>query len=150
MSMKDFDEMRDLICDHVKEINDNMKKRGVTDENLDQAYKTTKTVKNIFEIDEKEDGGYSERSDMMPYSQRRGYSRDGYSRDGDWEARGRFGHSYDEGGSSYAGRRRDAMGRYSRDDGKAALMSEMEAMMQRASGQDRETIRRAMDELRNA
>lgn len=148
MSMKAMHELKEMLCKELDKISE---KGDLSAGTLETAHKLTDTIKNIDKIMMlEEDGGYSERGDMMPYSQRRGYSRDGYSRDGDWEARGRFGHSYDEGGSSYAGRRRDAMGRYSRDDGKTALMGEMEAMMQRASGQDRETIRRAMDELQGA
>lgn len=143
MGMKAMHELKDMLCRELDKISE---QGELSAGSLETAHKLTDTIKNIDKIMMlEEDGGYSERGEMMPYSQRHGYSRDG-----DWEARGRFGHSYDDGGSSYRNNRRDSMGRYSRDDGRTALMSEMESMMQRASGQDRETIRRAMEELRNA
>lgn len=131
---------------------------------LDNLYKLTDVVKNIGKIEmlegEQEEGGYSERR----------YSRgNGYSRGGDWEARGHFGggHSYDEGGSSYAGRgqhyvrghySRDGgysqggypRGGYSRDSGRESMMGMFEEMMQSATGPDREIIQRAMDDMRRA
>ena len=39
---------------------------------------------------------------------------------------------------------------YSRDDGKEEMLKKMEKMMHSASGEEREPIRRAMEELRDA
>lgn len=41
-------------------------------------------------------------------------------------------------------------GHYSRDDGRESMMRKMEEIMRDATGEQREIIRRAMDELRNA
>ena len=79
---------------------------------------------------------------------------DGYSRAGDWEAdmRGTYGR-----GSSYRGRKRDSMGRYSRDgrmDGyshhnaRESMMELAREMMENTSSErEREAIRRFMTEL---
>lgn len=65
-------------------------------------------------------------------------------------------------GSSYRGRKRDSMGRYSREgrggrggysrnDAKEAMMEQMEMLMDQAgSEREREAIRRCMGQLENA
>lgn len=81
----------------------------------------------------------------------------GYSRDGDWEMEGRG--SYER-GASYRGRKRDSMGRYSRDgrygpttrmysraEAKDDMMAKLEDMMGSASDQERAILRQAMDKL---
>lgn len=88
----------------------------------------------------------------------------GYSQAGDWEAmgriNGRYGDNYDH-GNSYRGRRRDSMGRYSREGrggdrgGRGGysrnggdLMEHMEMMMEEAkTPQERELIKRFKREL---
>ena len=82
-------------------------------------------------------------------SERRGYSRDGDG--GRWHAEGSYrggrsgnGASYDDGGggSSYS-RRRDRMGRYSRDDGKEDFMEKLHEMMQDVhTPEERETLKK--------
>lgn len=101
MSMKAMYDLRDMLC---KELDEIAHKGELGAGDLDIAHKLVSTIKNIDKIDLMEDEGYSRDGD---YSQRR------YSRDGDWDAsiRGTYGR-----GSSYR-RKRDAMGRYSRDDG---------------------------------
>ena len=72
----------------------------------------------------------------------------GYSRDGDWEAdmRGTYGR-----GSSYRGRRRDAMGRYSRTDAREHMHAQLEDMMRDADDdKTREAIRRCMEQIDRA
>lgn len=156
MEMKNLEKVKEMLC---KEIDKIAEKGEMNMPALDNLYKLTDVVKNIDKImmleEDGQDDGYSERR----------YSRNGYSRGGDWEARGRFGggHSYDEGGSSYANRgqhyvrghySRDgggySQGGYSRDGGRESMMSMFEEMMQSASGQEREIIRRAMDDMRRA
>lgn len=71
----------------------------------------------------------------------------GYSRDGDWEMEGRG--SYER-GASYRGRKRDSMGRYSRDGAKDKMMHHLEEMMDAASTEkDREMVRRFMSQMEN-
>ena len=102
---------------------------------LELAHKLTDTIKNIDKICALEDD-------------------DGYSWAGDWEAdmRGTYGR-----GSSYRGRKRDSMGRYSRDgrmDGyshhnaRESMMELAREMMENTSSErEREAIRRFMTEL---
>lgn len=144
MSMKALDEMWDIVSEHIEEITDDMKKKGVTRDNLELADTATHTLKNICAVD----------------------GDDGYSQSGDWEARGRFGdmyarEGYNEGGNSYRGRNRDSMGRYSRDDGyrdgnsmrgrrysRGGMMEHINAMMEEADTEEkRKAIRRFKEQL---
>ena len=102
---------------------------------LEAAHKLSDTIKNLDKIEMLEEDG-------------------GYSRAGDWEAdmRGTYAR-----GSSYRGRKRDSMGRYSRDgrmggysrhDSKEAMMEQAREMMEDATNErEREAIRRFMTEL---
>ena len=79
-----------------------------------------------------------------------------YSRTGEWEAdmRGTFGHDAGNGynrGNSYANRGRHYVrGHYSRTDGRERMISDIEGMMQEATGAERDAYKRAADILRNA
>ena len=109
---------------------------------LDIVHKITDTIKNIDKIEMlEEDGGHSERRD--------------YSRDSRWEAKG----SYDD-DWSYR-RKRDAMGRYSREsgyderrsytDGKDRMIERIEEMMhETTSHKEREALKKCLEEFRNA
>lgn len=98
---------------------------------LELAHKLTDTIKNINKICMLEEDG-------------------GYSQTGDWET-GSYGR-----GNSYRGRKRDSMGRYSRDgrggysrhDVKEAMMEQAREMMDNATTErEREVIRRFISEL---
>lgn len=121
----------------------------LSDMEIQKIHMLTDTVKNICKIEMLEDGeGYSERVDGDVHV---GYGREGYSRDGEWMARGGYGgNSYREGGSSYARRRRDSMGRYSRADGKESMAEKLREMMQEAEGEEREAIRKCLKEIEKA
>lgn len=134
--MEYLHELKEKLCDELEEI---AKKPDMSAGDLETVHKLTDTIKNIDKIDMLEDDG-------------------GYSRDGDWMARG----TYDR-GSSYARRKRDSMGRYSRDgrmhdrvmysraDAKDHMMGELEEAMNAASSdREREIIRRAMDQIEKA
>ena len=146
MSKYAMEDLKEMLCREIDMISE----RGELDgRDVEMLFKLTTILKNIDKVmpmDEySRDGG--------GYSQRRRYSRDGvgYSQGGDWEARGRYEHSYDEGGNSYANRGQHYVrGHYSRDDGKEEMIQKMEKMMNEVSGEQRETIRRAVEELRNA
>ena len=126
-----FEDLRAIVMKEIDEIN----KKGELDENtLVCAYKLIDIVKDIYEIDEKMNGGYSQ-TGMYPYM---------------------TGNSY---GNSYATRNRDSMGRYSRDsygnsyrgysrDSDADMMAKMEHMMNTAgSEQERQMIQRIMNQM---
>ena len=129
-------ELKDKLC---KELDEIARKPEMGAGDLEIIHKLTDTIKNLDKIEMLEDGGYSQA--------------------GDWEMEGRG--SYNR-GSSYRGRKRDSMGRYSREgrdgrggysrhDAKEAMMEQMEILMDQAgSEREREAIRRCMGQLENA
>ena len=133
--MEYMHELKEKLCDELKEIA-NKGELGAGD--LEIVHKLTDTIKNLDKIEMLEDGGYSQA--------------------GDWEIEGR---AYNR-GNSYARRKRDSMGRYSRDgrmmrggysrhDAKEAMMDQMEDLMAQAgSEKEREAIRRCMTQLENS
>lgn len=149
MDMRAMHELREMLC---KEIDKIAKKGELSAGSLETVHKLTDTVKNIDKIMmlEGEDEGYSERGRRRDSMGR--YSRDGGMMGG-WEARGGYGggHSYDEGGSSYAmGGVYRRSGGYSRDDGKDKMLHELGEMMEGADGEQRRILERAMQEIRKA
>ena len=128
-------ELKDKLC---KELDEIARKGELGAGDLEIIHKLTDTIKNLDKIEMLEDGGYSQA--------------------GDWEIEGR---AYNR-GSSYARRKRDSMGRYSRDgrggrggysrhDAKEAMMEQMEMLMDQAgSEKEREAIRRCMNQLENS
>lgn len=126
-------ELKEKLC---KELDEIARKPEMGAGDLEIIHKLTDTIKNLDKIEMLEE--------------------DGYSRDGDWESRG----SYDR-GSSYR-RKRDSMGRYSRegrngrggysrDSAKDEMMRHLDEMMDSASSEkEREIIRRTMSQLENA
>lgn len=95
--------IKEKLMEELHEVENKLKKAGdgkLSAGDLEYIHKLTDTIKNIDKIEMLEEDG--------------GHSQDG----GNWMARGMYGgHSYDEGGNSYARRKRDSMGRYSRDGG---------------------------------
>lgn len=128
-------ELKDKLC---KELDEIARKPEMGAGDLEIIHKLTDTIKNLDKIEMLEDGGYSQA--------------------GDWEIEGR---AYNR-GNSYARRKRDSMGRYSRDgrmmrggysrhDAKEAMMDQMEDLMAQAgSEKEREAIRRCMNQLENS
>lgn len=139
--MEYMHELKEKLCEELEEIA-NKGELGAGD--LEIVHKLTDTIKNLDKIEMLEDGGYSQA--------------------GDWEIEGR---AYNR-GNSYARRKRDSMGRYSRDgrmmrgdyrdgrmysraDAKDDMMEQMEDLMSKAgSEREREAIRRCMNQLENA
>ena len=132
--MEYMDKLKDKLCKELEEI---ARKPEMSAGDLEAVHKLTDTIKNLDKIEMLEDGGYS--------------------RDGDWEMEGRG--SYER-GASYRGRKRDSMGRYSRDgrywptdrmysraEAKDDMMAKLEDMMGSANEQERAILRQAMDKL---
>ena len=131
-------ELKEKLCEELEEI---ARKGELGAGDLEIVHKLTDTIKNIDKIEMLEED-------------------DGYSRDGDWEAdmRGTYGR-----GSSYRGRKRDSMGRYSRDysrdrysrdggysrgDAKEHMMEQAQELMESATtDREREVVRRFLDQL---
>ena len=126
MSMQMYEELKELLCHELSEITE---KGELSAGSLETVHKLTDTIKNIDKI-------------MM-------LEEDGYSQGGDWEARGVYGHHDD--GHSYRYRKRDSMGRYSKDGSEREhMVRKLREMMDSASGQERETIRKCISKIENA
>lgn len=132
---KNLYDLREMLCEELDEYNRDAK-NGLNERVLDTVHKLTDTIKNIDKIMMLEDGDYS--------------------RAGEWEAdmRGSFsrdaGNGYNR-GNSYANRGRHYVrGHYSRTDGRERMVSDIEDMMQEATGAERDAYKRAADILRNA
>ena len=134
--MEYMHELKEKLCDELEEIA-NKGELGAGD--LEIIHKLTDTIKNLDKIEMLEDG---------------------YSQAGDWEIEGR---AYNC-GNSYARRKRDSMGRYSRDgrtmrggyrdgrmysraEAKEDIMDQIEDMMGDADEKEKAILRRAMSQL---
>lgn len=121
-------ELKEKLCEELEEI---ARKPEMSAGDLEAAHKLTDTIKNIDKIEMLEED-------------------DGHSRAGNWEAdmRGTYAR-----GSSYRGRKRDSMGRYSRDGrysrhASPDMMDKLQTMMDNASTErERDAIRRLMNEM---
>lgn len=129
--MYDLRNLREMLCKELDEISE---KREMSAGDLDAIQKLTSSIKNIYKIEMFEDGDYSRD--------------DGYSRGGNWAAdlRGTYGR-----GSSYRGRHRDSMGRYSRADAREHMREQLDDMMRDTDDdKTREAIRRCMEQIDRA
>ena len=129
---KNLYDLREMLCEELDEYNRDAK-NGLNERVLDTVHKLTDTIKNIDKIMMLEDGDYS--------------------RTGEWEAdmRGSYGRTenYNR-GNSYANRGRHYVrGHYSRGDGRERMISDIENMMQDATGAERDAYKRALDILQN-
>lgn len=129
---KNLYDLREMLCEELDEYNRDAK-NGLNERVLDTVHKLTDTIKNIDKIMMLEDGDYS--------------------RAGEWEAdmRGNYGRTenYNR-GTSYANRGRHYVrGHYSRGDGRERMISDIETMMQDATGAERDAYKRALDILNN-
>ena len=129
---KNLYDLREMLCEELDEYNRDAK-NGLNERALDTVHKLTDTIKNIDKIMMLEDGDYS--------------------RTGEWEAdmRGSYGRTenYNR-GNSYANRGRHYVrGHYSRGDGRERMISDIENMMQDATGTDSDAYKSALDILSN-
>lgn len=162
-------DLKDLLCAELEDYAEKGKKSGkMSMGDLESIHKLTDTVKNILKIDMlEEESGYSEDGHYMGegriygtsyesgYSERGGssYAR-GRGRYAKRDSMGRYsrdgGMSYDDDMSYSRGGRGGNRG-YSRDDGKAYMMEQLEAMMEDAEKPaEKEALRRCMDALKRA
>ena len=157
-----MEDLKDLLCAELEDYAEKSKKSGkMSMGDIESIHKLTDTVKNILKIDMLEDeSGYSEDGAYMGEGRIYGTSYDDGMRRGG-------GYSYARGRGRYA--KRDSMGRYSRDDGymrrdgrgmrdgysrdegKAYMMEQLEDMMADAENpSDKEALRRCMEALKRA
>ena len=157
-----MEDLKDLLCAELEDYAEKSKKSGkMSMGDLDSIHKLTDTVKNILKIDMLEgETGYSEDGAYMGEGRIYGTSYDDGMRRG-------VGYSYARGRGRYA--KRDGMGRYggddgymrrdvrgmrdgySREDGKAYMMDQLEDMMEEAEKPaEKEALRRCMEALKRA
>lgn len=155
-------DLKDLLCAELEDYAEKGKKSGkMSMGDLESIHKLTDTVKNILKIDAlSDDLGYSEDGAYMGEGRIYGTSYDDDMRRG-------VGYSYARGRGRYA--KRDSMGRYSRDDGymrndmrgmrdgysrddgKAYMMEQLEYMIEDAEKPaEKEALRRCMEALKRA
>lgn len=126
--MKYLHELKEKLC---KELDEIARKPEMGAGDLEIIHKLTDTIKNVDKINMLEEGEYSQ-------------AYNGYSRtDGSYER-----------GNSYR-RSRDSMGRYtrrySRSDGTAYMVDQLEELMAQADNEQvKKAIRRAMEQIENA
>lgn len=143
--MEDMHKLKELLC---RELDEFARRDSIESYDLDTIHKLTDTIKNLDKIEMLEDGHSGARG--MRRGEPRMYSREGsYSQDGGYSYEDSFG---DNDGYSQANRGKHYVrGHYSREDGRGQMMNQLEGMMSQAgSEQDREAIRRCMEQLRGA
>lgn len=122
--MKHLEDLRDTLCRELDEI---AEKGELSAGDLETVDKLTHTLKNLDKI-------------MMGGE---------YSNAGDWYAMGNYGRDgyrvdYRD-GTSYRGRKRDSMGRYSRTDAKEEISDKLRRMMDDApDSRTREALEKAL------
>lgn len=124
--------LKDEMCDELMELTD---KKNRSPGDIEMIGEIVDIILDIHRIEDYCEGGE-------------------YSRAGEWEAdmRGNYGRTenYNR-GNSYANRGRHYVrGHYSRGDGRERMISDIENMMQDATGTERDAYKRAADILRNA
>ena len=121
--MKHWDELKETLCRELDEI---AEKGELSAGDLETIDKLTHTLKNLEKI-------------MMGGD---------YSNSGDWYAMGNYGNDYRpdyRDGTSYRGRKRDSMGRYSRADAKEEMAAKLRRMMEEAPDtRTREALEKAL------
>lgn len=121
--------LKDEMCDELMELTD---KKNRSPGDVEMIGEIVDIILDIHRIEDYCEGGE-------------------YSRTGEWEAdmRGQDG-SYGR-GNSYANRGRHYVrGHYSRTDGRERMISDIEDMMQDATGAERDAYKKAANILRNA
>lgn len=153
--MRDWHELKEMLC---KELEEYSRKGKMSAGDLETIHKLTDTIKNIDKIEMlEEDGGYSQAGGMQGGGRGgRGGNTGGGSYGGGGSYAGGGGNSY-EGGNSYRRQRRDSRGRYSReggggggysyDDGMEEVWEILEMMETGLPDEQREAIRRFRREM---
>lgn len=142
--------IKEMLMNELYEYEDKAKQSAggkISAGDLETIHKLTDTVKNIDKIEMlEEDCGYSEDGHYMGEGRIYGtsYARDG--RGSEYPNRNRY-----ENGASYARRRRDSAGRYSRAGAKEHMISKMEEMLNMTdSEEERKALRQCIQKIENA
>lgn len=137
--MEYMNKIKKMLC---KELEEYAEQKSLSASDLEMIHKLTDTIKNLDKIEmlENEDG-YSEHypyEDMGSSYARRGthYVRGHYSRGTDRNYPGHYDNEYAR--------------RYSRDEAKDKIMSKLGEMMDGADPNEREALKKAMQEIERA
>ena len=143
-----MEKLKEKLWKELDEISD---KPDLSAGDLEAAHKLTDTIKNIDKICMlEEEGGYSH--DGAWNADMRGTYGRGYSsaNRGQHYVRGHYSHDGGRDGNMGYSSRRDGRGRYSRDDGRSEMMEHIEMAMDVATPEDREMIKRFMQQIERA
>ena len=122
-------EVRDMLCEELEKISEEGKLSAGTLDLVDKLTHSIKSIDTIIAMDSY--GEYSEEGSS--YARRKRDSMGRYSRDG-------------RGGYSY----RDGRRMYSREDSKEHMLMELHELMDDASGEAKEAIKKAIKQIENA
>ena len=154
--MEYIEKIKKMLCKELEEIAESGKLKTPAD--ISMIKDLTGAIKNIGVIEiQEEESGYSEArggrgrsymhgssyDDEMMYSERRGRGRNA-KRDSMGRYSSDMGSSYDD----YSEARMDR--RYSRDDAKDHMMNKLGMMMEDASPEEREALKKCMREIERA
>ena len=119
--MREYSEVREILCDL---LSDSIKDGKIAIGDVEIIKNMLSGIEKTYKIEMFEEDG-------------------SYSRSGDWEAdmRGTYAR-----GSSHRGRKRDSMGRYSRD-GRYSRHASPDMMDNASTERERDAIRRLMNEM---
>lgn len=127
MESRDYEKLERMLCEELEKI---IEKDDVSLSTLDMIDKLTHSIKSIKRIlSEDDDGGYSQNGIYTMRGEYNGYDRD----------------------SSYRRRKRDRMGRYSRDgyNDHENTISELEDLQRDVKDEkERDIIRKCIEKLR--
>lgn len=127
-------EVREMLCEELEKISEEGKLSAGTLDLVDKLTHSIKSIDTIIAMDSY--GEYSEEGSS--YARRKRDSMGRYSREG------RGGYSRD--GYSY----RDGRRMYSREDSKEHMLMELHELMDDASGEAKEAIKKAIKQIENA
>lgn len=136
-----LERIKDMLCDELEKYE---KKSQLSGGDLEAIHKLTDTIKNIDKIDMLEEGGYSQAGD---WTARVDYGHHGES----YRRRDRMGRYSRDGEGYHDGMSRDSYRGYSRDGARGYMMEQLEEMMENAeSSKEKDALKRCMDTLRTA
>lgn len=122
-------EVRDMLCEELEKISEEGKLSAGTLDLVDKLTHSIKSIDTIIAMDSY--GEYSEEGSS--YARRKRDSMGRYSREG-------------RGGYSY----RDGRRMYSREDSKEHMLMELHELMDDASGEAKEAIKKAIKQIENS
>lgn len=142
--MKNLERIKDNFMNELDEIADEIEhKPKFSAGDLETVYKLTCSIINIDKIIMRGEHEYSGDYDGGMWEAMGSYENG--SRGGN---RGGMGGGRSNRGSSYARRRRDSMGRYSRDDGEEEMLEQLKEMMHEADdSRVKSAIKRCITEI---